>query len=251
MNEHSAQTVAANMTLIVVTLLAATLIVVVPTWKRFLSFLEETPVEARRVSFRISAVFVGPPLVAILAGYFSLLISPDAWFHYVPDVFILMVFALTLPIILYVFPRWVVSELRSATSISDRARRLGIFSSTRRLMVTTFLLILGRRLWHGVRRRKQPGKDQMDPSKGAGAIGALGCFILTIVLGLFVAMAAIQVAIGVNIGGQSQREDFEFARAMIIAMPTTFAYGLACLGISYSVDLRRDSQDRKPSDVVR
>ena len=35
MSVHSAQTIAANMTLIVVALLAVTLVVVVPTWKRF------------------------------------------------------------------------------------------------------------------------------------------------------------------------------------------------------------------------
>ena len=83
------------MTLIVVTLLAATLIVVVPTWKRLLAFLEHTPLESRRVSFQVSAVFIGPSVLATLASYFSLLISPDTRFHYVPDVFVLMVFALT------------------------------------------------------------------------------------------------------------------------------------------------------------
>ena len=64
MNEHSAQTVAANMTLIVVTLLAATLIVVVPTWKRFLFFLEHTPAESRRTALQFSAVLIGLPVLA-------------------------------------------------------------------------------------------------------------------------------------------------------------------------------------------
>ena len=58
-------------------------------------------------------------------------------------------------------------------------------------------------------------------------------------------MAVIEVAIGVNIGGKSQQEDFEFARAMIISMLTTFAYGLACLGISYYAEL----QERIPGSA--
>ena len=243
MNEHSAQTVAANMTLIVVTLLAANLIIVVPTWKRFLDFLEHTPAESRRASFQVSAILIGPPVLATLAGYFSLLISSDAWFHYLPDVYILMMFALTLPIILYLLPRWMIRELRFAMLMSIRARRFGIASPFGRFVITIFLLILGRRLGRGIRRWKEPkSKNQVDPSKGAGTIGALGCFLLTIMLGLFVAITAIEVAIGVNIGGQSQREDFEFARAMIISLPVTFACGLGCLGMSYFAEL----QERLP-----
>ena len=213
----SAQTISANMTLIVVTLLAATLIVVVPTWKRFLEFLDDAPAEHRRASFQVGALFISPPALAAFAAYLSLLISSEAWFYYLPDVFILIMVALTLPIILYLIPRSIIRELRFAVSMSIRARNCSIGSPLGRFVIAIFLLTLGRRVWRGMMRGKPPKrKSQMDPSKGAGVIGALGCFVLTIVLGLFVAMAAIEVAIGVEIGGQPPQDNFEFARAMII-----------------------------------
>ena len=246
MNEHSAQTVATNMTLMVVTLLAATLIVVVPAWKRFLNFLDHTPSESRRAILQFSAVLIGPPVLSALAAYFSLLVSSEFWFYYLPDVFVLMVLALSLPVFLFLIPRWLLRELRLTMLISMRSCRIGGTSLLGRFLITMFLLTLGRRVWRGIRHIKTARKgNQRDPSKEAGAVGALGCFVLTILLGLFVAMAAIKVAIGVNIGGQSQQEDFEFARAMIISMLTTFSYGLACLGISYYAELRERTPGSK------
>ena len=239
------------MTLIVVTLLAATLIVVVPTWKRFLTFLENTPSESRRAILQFSALLIVPPVLAVLAAYFSLLVSSEYWFQYLPDVFVLMVLALMLPVFLFLIPRWLLREFRFTTLMSMRARRIGLTSPLGRFLIALFLLLLGRRVWRGIRRnRTTRNRKQKDPSKEAGAIGALGCFVLTIVLGLFVAMAAIKVAVGVNIGGDSQQEDFEFARAMIISMLTTFAYGLACLGISYYAELQERIPVRKPNNVV-
>ena len=94
LNELSVQAVATNMTLVVVTLFAATLIVVVPAWKRFLVFLDHTPVESRRAVLQFSAVLIGPPVLTTLAAYISLLISSDSWSYYLPDVLVLMMLAL-------------------------------------------------------------------------------------------------------------------------------------------------------------
>ena len=136
MNEHSAQTVATNMTLVVVTLLAATLIVVVPTWKRSLVFLEHTPAESRRAVLQFSALLIGPPVLITLAGYISLLISAETWFHYLPDVLILMMFALILPVFSFLIPRWMFRELRLTTLMSVKARRVGSASPLGRSLIT-------------------------------------------------------------------------------------------------------------------
>ena len=76
-------------------------------------------------------------------------------------------------------------------------------------------------------------RRQPDLSKEIGTLAALSCFAETIFLCLLITMAAIPVAIGVDLGGQPQEENFEFARAMIVVMPSIFACGLGCLALSY------------------
>ena len=241
MNEHSAQTIATDMTLVVVALLATTLIAVVPTWKRFEAYWNETPIESWRRIITASAICVGLSVLLIVAGYISLLISVDRWFYVLPDVVLLIALVLTIPFYFYVIPRWILRELRRAYSIVERARRIGATSTSGHWIATApnYFYAIARRSWRGLRHFKKRGKSQPDISKEVGTVSALGCFVITIFLTLFIAMASIPIAVGVNIGGQPQQDDFEFSRAMIVAMPYTLASGLVWLGFSYFQELRQ------------
>ena len=74
-------------------------------------------------------------------------------------------------------------------------------------------------------------------------MSALGCFVITIFLALVITMASVPIAIGVDIGGMPQKEDFEFAQAIIVAMPLTLSLGLLLLGVSYIAEFRQEEQD--------
>ena len=241
MNEHSAQTIATDMTLVVVALLATTLIVVVPTWKRFETYWKETPIESWRRIIIASAICVGLSVLLIVAGYVSLLISVDTWYYAMPDVVLLIALVLTIPVYFYVLPRWLLRELLRTHSIVVRARRIGANSTPGRWTATVpnYFYVIARRSWRGLRHFKKSGKSQPDISKEVGTVSALGCFVITIYLTLFIAMASIPIAVGVNIEGQPQQDDFEYSRAMIVAMPYTLASGLMWLGFSYYQELRQ------------
>ena len=241
MNEHSAQTIATDMTLVVVALLAATLIVMVPTWKRFEAYWKETPIESWRRVIIASGFCVGLSVLNIVAGYVSLLISLDTWYYHLPDVFLLIVLVLTIPVYFFVIPRWVLQELWRAYSIAARARTNGATSTSGRwvAIMLIFFYTVVRRSWSGLRHFKWRRKSQPNISKEVGTVSALGCFVITISLTLFIAMASIPIAVGVNIGGQPQQDDFEYSRAMIVAMPYTLASGLVWLGFSFFEELRQ------------
>ena len=242
MNEHSAQTIATDMTLVVVALLATTLIVVVPTWKRFKTYWKDTPIESWRRTIIASGICVGLSVLLIVGGCVSLLISVDTWYYEMPDVVLLIALVLTIPVYFYVIPRWMWRELRRTHLIIVRAREATSTSVSGSWIATApiYPYMIVRRTWRGLRHfRKRPRKDQPDISKEVGTVSALGCFVITIFLTLFIAMASIPIAVGVNIGGQPQQDDFEFSRAMIVAMPYTLASGLMWLGFSYFQELRQ------------
>ena len=125
MSVHSAQIIAANMTLIVVTILAATLIVMVPTLNRFLRYWNHVPPKPWRRIMLGSGFLVAPPLLLIFAGIISLWISTDTWHYEFRYVVILMILALSLPVNFYVIPRWFFRELSYTKTMSARAYRLG------------------------------------------------------------------------------------------------------------------------------
>lgn len=238
MSVHSAQTIAANMTLIVVAILAATLIVMVPTWKRLMGYWNHTPPKPWRRIMLGSSFLVGPPMLLVLAGIISLWISTDTWYYEFRYVLILMLLALSLPIYFYVVPRWLLRELSYTKAMSTRAYRFGCAPSLG--PVGIYFYVLFRRLWRGLRRRGGASrKERPDLAQEIGTLSALGCFAQTIVLSLAITMAAIPSAIGVDIGGQPREENFEFARAMILVMPILLACGLGCLGHSYFEELRQ------------
>ena len=236
MSVNSAQTIAANMTLIVVAILAATLIVMVPTWKRFLVYWNQTPPKPWRRIMLGSGFLMAPPVLLIVAAIISLWISNDTWHYEFRYVVILMLLALSLPVYFYVIPRWLLRELRYTKTMSTRAYRVGSAPSLG--SVGIYFFVLFRRSWRGLGHRGDfKSKYGRDLSKEIGTLAALGCFIETIVLSLAITMTAIPIAIGVDLGGQPQEENFEFARAMIVVMPITFACGLGCLGLSYFAEL--------------
>ena len=232
------------MTLIVVAILAATLIVMAPTWKRFLGYWNHTPPMPWRRIILGSGFLMVPPVVLIFAAIISLWISTETWHYEFRYVVILMFLALSLPVYLYVIPRWLLRELRYTKTMSTRAYRFGSPKSLG--PVGTYFFVLFRRSWRGLRHpRGVKSKDRRDLSKEIGTLAALGCFGETIVLSLAITMTAVPIAIGIDLGGQPQEENFEFARAMIVVMPITFACGLGCLGLSYFAELGRGAPGSK------
>ena len=244
MNIHSAQTIAANITLIVVAMLAATLIVLVPTWKRFLVYWNQRSRKPWRSIMLYSGFLVALPMLLFLAVLISLLISTDTWNYELSYVGPLMILALLLPVCFYLIPRWVLRELSYNRTVSARVYRFGSFPPFGSAGV--YFVILLRRSWRGLTRRgTAKNKHGPDLSKEIGALAALACFLLTIFLNLLIVIAAIPIAIGVDLGGQPPEENFEFARAMMIVMPTVFACGLSCLGLSYFAELERQAPGPK------
>ena len=217
----------------------------VPTWKRFLAYWTQTPSKPWRRIMLGSGFLVAPPMLLLLAGLISLWISTDTWHYEFRYVAILIILALSLPVYFYLIPRWLLRELAYIRAVSARASRLGNALPFGSSGICIFLLF--RRSWRGLRH---PGgaKNRNTPnlSKEIGVLAALACFLETIFLSLLIVMAAIPIAIGVDLGGQPPVENFEFARAMMIVMPTIFACGLGCLGFSYFAELERrvpDSQE--------
>lgn len=246
MAELSDQTVSINITLIVVGLLATTLIVLASTWNRFAAIWESTPPQAKRQTFQISGVMVTPPALYYIAVLISLMISHDTWHYELPYVLFLMMAAISLPIYFYLFPRWVWRELRQAQLIAVRARLIRSTPPLGLPFVALIFLVFSRQIVRGFGRpRKRSRRAQPDLTKEVGTVSALGCFIFTIFLSLFITISAIPIAIGVDIGGRSMQDDFEFARAMIMVMPFTLACGLGYLGLSYFAELTQSTEDFK------
>ena len=242
MNE---QTIATNMTLVVVALLAATLIVVIPTWKRLETYWKCTSTKNWPRVEAVSGLLIGIPVVYITAANISLMISIDTWYYDLPNVAIAIAFTLILVFYLYAVVRNIWRQLADTKSIVERTQKATILSPPRRLVVTMpiYFCVILRRSWRGIRRsKKKKGRSLPDISKEIGAVSALGCFVITIVLALVITMASVPIAIGVEIGGKPQKEDFEFARAMIVAMPLTLSFGLLLLGVSYVAELRQEKQ---------
>lgn len=199
--------VASDIVLISIGLLAATLIMVSPTWKRFLTCWEETSPEGRRMIFRsfvtasIVGLFVlGPPM-------FALWISPEGWFYELPYIG----FILSIVVILVLGPFALISALKI--------------------------------IWDKLRNRPvSENPERPDFTKEIGVSSAITFFLLTLFVLTFTMLAAIDVAIAVNLGIGDQRDNFETARALVRTIPAFFIGGLLFLGMSYVVDIRKKSE---------
>ena len=202
MNEQSAQIIAANITLITVSLLATTLVVLFPTWRRFQGYWTEAAKESRLMTVKGSIVPVSLPLLAVTSGGISVLVSAETWYLTLPNVGFLLMLALVVPVGVY-----------------------GIYAFCRHQWFT-----------------RKAEKETVEISeyasfKAIGVTSALCCFLMAVLISNFTVMAATPVAIGVAIGGFPQDDDFEFARAMLVSTPFTIFCGLLLLGFSYLVEL--------------
>ena len=198
MNDPLVQTIASNIILISIGLLASTLVMVGPTWKRFQGYWECSTKESRGRILKASIVPVAIPLVVAASGAISIALFPSIWAYVWPYIIIFLAFALLLPAIVYM--------------ALDGWKRFTRQSST-------------------------PAKVQADIYKEFGATSALMCFVLTILFVLLAFTGAIDLAVGVQIGGLNYEDNFNAARALTIVAPFTLTCGLAWLGFSYVVEL--------------
>ena len=198
MDEQAIQTIASNMTLATVSLLATTLIVLVPTWKRFQDSWNQTPPESRRAIVTGSAIPIALPLVLLLGAFISVTVFPRTWYLELPSVVLLVLIALTIPFYAYAIPRLIWSTLKGTNSV--------------------------------------PKTIYPDVSKEIAVTSALACFLIAIITSLIIVLLATPLAIDVQLGGNPQQDNYEAARALTVVMPLTLACGLGWLGMSYGVE---------------
>ena len=207
MNE-SAQTIASNMTFVTVSLLATTLVVLVPTWKRFRDSWNHVTAESKQAILKGSAIPIAIPLGLLVGASISVTIFPRTWDLQLPSVILLVFAALTIPVYLYVIPRAIWKKV-TATN------------------------------WG-------PKPKPPNVSKEIAATSALACFLIAIVMALIIVMLAIPLAINVQLGGNPQPDNFEAARALTVVLPLTLACGLGWLGMSYGLEFSESTSGSAP-----
>ncbi len=200
------QTLATNIILLAAALLAVDMIAIAPAWRRFSQFWSSGSRDQKKQVVRWTEATLAMPALFVIGSFISLLIYEESWYYYIDTIFLFMIvaFALALPIVIYVAPRWVHGKLRR-TPTED-----------------------------------QPKPPTIKPPimwKEISTASALGFFALAAMHTLLATMAAIQVAVGIAIGGQSLRDDFEAARALIVFAPMFLFSGLSFLAYSYLEDL--------------
>ena len=199
--------VASDIILISIGLLAATLIVVAPTWNRFLTCWEQTSSEGRRMIFRSFLIALGLAIIVLAPTTVALWINPYEWFYGLPYIYLILgiiVIIVFLPITVFQALKWVLVKVRNRPS---------------------------------EQRQKYP-----DFTKEIGVSSAITFFVLAIFVLTFTMLSAIDVAIGVSLGVGGQKENFEFARGMVRTIPAFFIGGLLFLGMSYIADIKKKSE---------
>ena len=210
MDNDSVRTIASDMTLVTVSLLATTLLVMVPTWKRFQDVWSQTTAESRRAILRGSILPIVLPLIVLMSALVSVMIYPRTWYLEMPYITLLILVALTFPVYIYAIyaiPRWIWRK----------------FNRTYRTSEASY----------------------PDVNKEIGVTSALACFLITIFVTLMIVMSTIPLAIGVQLGGHPLEDDFETARALIVVVPLTLTYGLGWLGFSYGVEFHKSIGNTK------
>ena len=199
--------VASDIILISIGLLAATLIMVGPTWSRFLTCRERTSSEGRRMMFRSILTALGLAIFVLAPTTIALWVNPYGWFYELPYIYFILgivVIIVFVPITVFLTLKWVLDKVR------NRSVEL---------------------------RQKHP-----DFSKEIGVSSAITFFILTIFVLTLTMLSAIDVAIGISLDVGTQQENFEFARAMVRTIPAFFIGGLLFLGMSYIADIKKRSK---------
>ena len=199
--------VASDIILISIGLLAATLIMVGPTWNRFLTCREQTSSEGRGMIFRSFLTALGLAVFVLAPTTIALWINPDGWIYELPYIYFILgivVIIVFLPIAVILALKWVLDRVRNRPA---------------------------------EKRQKSP-----DFSKEIGVSSAITFFVLTIMVLTFTMLSSIDVAIGVSLGMSDQQDNFEFARAMVRTIPAFFIGGLLFLGMSYISDIKKKSE---------
>ena len=202
MTDQSVQLIASHITLLSVSLLATALIVLFPTWRRFQKLWTQAPIECKRLIVRGSLVPVGIPVVVLMAALISLWAYPKTWYLEMPYVLLLLLFALTLPFYVIAVPRWVWRKFKKVNQTDNIA----------------------------------PAEDLTGIYEGIGATSALVCFLFVIFLTLVTISASTPLMIDVQVGGHSQKDDYEAARAFITIAPFMLTAGMGWLGFSFGVE---------------
>lgn len=215
MIEPSPHAIASSITLITVSLLATTLIVLFPTWRRFQAFWEQASTESRRITFGWSFVLALFPVLIVAAAWISVLVSTKTWYMELPNVGII----LTLSLILLG----------------------GVYQ----------IFVVCRRKW----RERKGTKEEIPPLqpellKEIAVTSALCYFLIAIMIMSFAVMSATPVAIDVAIGGFPHDDDFEFARAMLVVTPSIIFFGLFLLGSSFWAEIYYGTSNSKTDKSV-
>ena len=211
------RTIASDIVLIAIGLLAATLIVIVPTWKRFVTYWEHTPKETWNMALRATLLIIAMPFLHAVSGLVASWLFPSNWLIAWENLFvllILLVFALVLPFIVPVMVRNLREDIEW--------------------------------VWAKFRRTEVPVRTAPpDIAKELGVIAALICFQFTILVLLLILLVTIKVAVNADFGGQYTQDNFNSIRVLIISAPLTFASGIGCLAASYGAELRQSKRDYK------
>ena len=209
MDPQEVRTISSEIVLILIGLLAATLIVIGPTWNRFLACSEQTSAEGRGMMFRGMLLALGIVSFFLIPIFIALWINPFRWFYELPYIWFIISFVATLVLFSIIFfwaIKWLWDKLRNRPAAE---------------------------------RTKRP-----DFTKEIGVSFSLVFFISAMLLLILTMFAAIDAAIGVNVGLDQDNEilNFEFARAMIRLVPGLFFGGILFLGMSYSADIKKRSE---------
>ena len=201
------RTIASDIVLVAVAILVPTLMLIPSTWKSFLVFWYAASRDDWRAISIQTGVLTAPPLLFAASAWISLMINTEAWFHEVFYVWILLVLLICL--IVYTFAATLVFKW----------------------------------LWGKMRREDSPER-KATPSvlREVGITSALFSFVLAVSHLLFVMTISIEVAIGVSIGFKDPRDNFEYARAMIITGLAFFTFGVYYLAFSYFIELMNSAK---------
>ena len=209
------RTIASDVVLIAIGLLAATLIVIVPTWKRFVIFWEHTPKEVWNTALLATLMIIAMPFLYATSGLVATWLFPSNWLKVWDNLFILFILlalALALP-----------------------------------FMVPAMLRNLGediRWMYAKLRRTEVPAKiTSPDIAKEFGTVAALICFQSTILFLLLILLVTIKVAVNVDLDSQYTQNNFNSIRVLIISAPLMFSCGIGCLAASYGAELKQSKQN--------
>lgn len=211
------RTIASDIILIAVGLLAATLIVIVPTWKRFVRYWNETPKEIWNRSIRLALALSSVPFLYALSGLVSVWLFAGTCVYSWKNLFVILFLlagALVLP---FIVPR-LIRDVREDVAW----------------------------VWAKLRRVEAPARSiQPDISKEFGSIAALMCFQFTVFCLLLVLLGTVVMAVDIDFDGGHIQDNFNSIRVLIVSVPFAFTMGIGSLATSYVAELKQSRGQSK------